>query len=298
MKILKTFFAVAIAVGFVSCGDSNNENAWHLNYSNNYTYVVNTGDSSEYVGAGAEYDLDVDLNAGLINISVSDLILGPSMSPVSLKIENTKYSISDKGAMVVSVPRFQSVVGSQSHEITSFNLTHMRRTLLYAGVISDLFTISYVVDGTYAVTAIQCSTILVGETTVTDTATGNSVEQTRPYYFYDMDLTNRTARFYIGQLSYNGNARSNNTDSYSGAASSGIVIEDIPFTISSTGVEFLATEDIVPKINGVVSPDDVIESFRASLDYRNYKLSVMFTIAKIFEVKASLNASGQIGYAD
>lgn len=238
MKFLKTTLLTLVATfALASCDTDDPEQTLQYTYSNDITYVTDISTNTSVALDGAKYVIDFDLVNGKADIEISNLRLSPLASAMTLKIEQATYrQDSETGAIVVTVPNATSVIGGSSHNIGNFKLSQSLYYIESLGQTAVYYSISYTVDGQYNVVAVQRSSFLPGTTAITSNADGSSVGNSkRTYYSYSLNREKSTATVSVYSLDYNGKYYTE------------LAFEDLPYTLSSSGININYEGDITAK---------------------------------------------------
>lgn len=278
----KLFYLAAAMAGVLvlgSCDSSDEEYVTAYNYNQNYTYVFDTESNTGSLNDGAKYGVKVDYTNQTISFEIADIKVDPAKDDIDITLRDASFKVDKDGGIVVSVPSFVSIVGGKTHNVTSFYFHHVTRTFIAINTIIDTFEISYVIDGRYAVRAVQTPCAMVGKTVLTDLSDGTEKTDTRPIYVYRLNRNTGKATFEIQGLTYNNKIYNV------------LSLEDIDYTISNRGLIFSAQGDVVPKTYTTPVTDMVIKNFSATTTFVP-QMSVSFQINDECKVNATVNGTG------
>lgn len=262
-----------------SCDSSEEEYVTAYNYNQNYSYVTDMENNTTSLNDGAKYGVKVDYTNQTISFEIADIKVDPAKDDIDIMLRDASYKVDKDGGIVVSVPSFVSIVGGKTHNVTSFYFRHVTRTFIAINTIIDTFEVSYVIDGKYAVRAVQTPCAMVGKTILTDLANGTEKTDTRPIYVYRMNRNTGKATFEIQGLTYNNKIYNV------------LTLEDIDYTISNRGLIFSAQGDVVPKTYTTPVTDMVIKNFSATTTFVP-QMSVSFRINDDCNVNATVSGTG------
>lgn len=238
MKIIKTsLLTIVAALALTSCDSGDPKQTVQYGYDNNITYVTDLTDNTTATTEAAYYIMDFDMISGKANVDISNLRLTAGGSPIRLKIEQATYG-QDKetGAIVINVPNATSTVGGTSHTISNFKLSQSMAYIQSLGQSSIYYAVSFELDGRYNVVAVQKAAYLPGSTTITRNSDGSVVNNTnRTFYSYELDRDKSTARVTAYYLDDKENIYPQ------------LAFENLPFTLTSRGIEINVEEEITAK---------------------------------------------------
>lgn len=278
-KLLYLAAAMAGVLVLGSCDSSEEEYVTAYNYNQNYSYVTDMDNNTTSLNDGAKYGVKVDYTNQTISFEIADIKVDPTKDDIDIMLRDASYKVDKDGGIVVSVPSFVSIVGGKTHNVTSFYFRHVTRTFIAINTIIDTFEVSYVIDGKYAVRAVQTPCAMVGKTILTDLTNGSEKTDTRPIYVYRMNRNTGKATFEIQGLTYNNKIYNV------------LTLEDIDYTISNRGLTFSAQGDVVPKMYTTPVTDIVIKNFSATTTFVP-QMSVSFRINDDCNVNATVNGTG------
>lgn len=278
-KLLYLVAAMAGVLVLGSCNSSEENYVTAYNYNQNYTYVLDTEGNTASLNDGARYGVRVDYTNQTISFEITDIKVDPTKDDIDIQLRDVSYKIDKDGGIVVSVPSFVSIVGGKTHNVTSFYFHHVTRTFIAINTIIDTFEISYVIDGRYAVRAVQTPCAMVGKTIMTDISNGTEKTDTRPIYVYRLNRNTGKATFEIQGMTYDNKIYNV------------LTLEDIDYTISNLGMTLRAQGDIVPKSYTTPITDMVIKNFSANTTFVP-QMSVSFRINDDCNVNATVNGTG------
>lgn len=285
-KIFGLLLAVMSLGALSACSGSDDETVINYTYNNNYTYTMNTGNNTEYIGGPASYAVKINFTKGTASIAISQLELAANLDPIKLELVDAKFEYDKYGALVVNVPVFVSTALGQSHEVTSFVFRHVSSTVPWVGIVVDSFDVSYVVDGNYVVRAVQASVMMQGQTEVTDLNNGSKSTQERPLYSYSLNRNSGKAKFTINSLAFGTTTPVE------------MRLEDVPYTINNKGIVFESTDNIVPMTYTSPMTGVVISNFKATTTFTP-TMKVDFLInnpdgVQQYKVSADVSGSGAV----
>lgn len=219
-----------------SCDSGESKQTVQYGFSNDFSYVTDLNDNSSYALEGAQYTLDFDLVNATATIDISNLRLTLGGSPIKLKIEDAAFTQNAQtGAVTVNVPNATSIVGGTTHNLSNFKMSQYMSYINALGQTAVYYTATFTVDNRYSVTAVQQAVYLPGTTTYTS-PTGEILSRSeRTYYSYTLNRENGTANVGVYALDINGKYYSQMT------------FEDLPYSVSSTGITINFEGEITAK---------------------------------------------------
>ncbi|MCM1293824.1 MAG: hypothetical protein NC230_09655 [Bacteroides sp.] len=237
MKIFKSTLLAFVAIfAMTSCNSDDPKQTVQYGFSNDFSYVTDLNAGTTQSLEGAQYIMDFDLVNGTVNIDVTNLRLTLGGTPIRLKLENVAYTQNAQtGAVVVNVPNAVSIIGGTTHNLSNFKLSQSTAYIAALGQTAIHYTASFTVDNQYSVTAVQQAVFLPGTTTYTSPAGEPLSQSNRSYYSYVLNREKSTATVTAYALELNSKYYTQ------------LTFEDLPYTVSSTGISINFQGEITAK---------------------------------------------------
>ncbi|MBD5248132.1 MAG: hypothetical protein HDS54_08225 [Barnesiella sp.] len=237
MKILKTsLVALAAAFALSSCDSDGGKETVQYTYRNNVTYVNDVANNTSVATDAATYVVEYDFVSAKAKVEIKDLRLSENATPMNLLIQNASFGYSgETGSTIITLPNAVSVVGGETHTISNFKLSQTVAYLNALGGEVTYYSISFLLDNQYTVTAVQTAAVLPG-TTIVANNDGNILETTsRPYYSYVLDSEKKTATLTAYGLRVEG------------VTYASLSFENLPYTLTPTGISINIEDDVTAK---------------------------------------------------
>lgn len=276
LKPIITSFCLAAIFALTSCLNSNSgENTWRYNIADNFTQVTDAAASTEYLATGTVYALDCDLDDATATLTVNNLRLTAGGPALSFTVKGLRYGYNNEGAFEITA---SSAIGDsqlESYQLTGLKLIMFTRTVPQVSGIATTFSISFTLDGTYAVRAIQDNAVYTGTTSVSVASTGTETSGTAPYYAYSLNVDKKTAKFIVYNLRV--------ADKYYKS----ITFDEVPFEITAGNVTISSAETLTPSVSPIDLPKPAVTAFTAKPGF-DCRMTVGFLIDGEYYISATL----------
>lgn len=257
MNLIKTsLFALAAAVMMTSCDSDDPTSTYVYQYKSDFSYVTDLQTGSTEVLDAAEYDVEFDVASGAADIVVSNLKYSSSKPATKLHIEST-FRQNEERALVVNVPSATSVAGSYTHQVTDFHLAQSAVQISAVGQMFLFYDIYYVVDGRYAVRAVQTHVVLAGSTVVTPVGSAEGKTDRQPFYSYVLNPSTSTADLVIYNLN-------DGKTTYPQ-----LLFEKLPYSVGANGVSINVTDKLTAKQSASTAKAFVINGLKLDARYNS-----------------------------
>lgn len=184
MKVLKSIIVpCALALTVSSClnsGSNESSTTYQIVSGQTFTYVIDSQTGNSEVLDGADYFIKYNWSDVNADILIRDLPL-PDGTEIDLEFTGLKYTIDKQGATVISAAN--AVDTSGDHSVTTLVVRRLDRHI-GVGLYAPVTEISFILDGRYSVRGVQNDITLIGSTTATDIASGESESEFAPIYTF------------------------------------------------------------------------------------------------------------------
>ncbi|MDE7153278.1 MAG: hypothetical protein K2O00_02385 [Muribaculaceae bacterium] len=177
MKITKFLLAALAVIGLTSCLDSDgNEQTRTDNLVQVFNLVEDTQSGKTQVVNGVSYTMEFNFTKQTINFAINGLQLSPTSPAYTLSAMNVKYEFNTKGEVLFTIPNMNNGVCT----ITNLKFRYRERSTGLQFI--PVYDITYTVNGTYNVRAVQTSTFFFGETKTSIIGTEDLFTTDKTYY--------------------------------------------------------------------------------------------------------------------
>lgn len=197
MKITKLLLGAVALLGLTSCLNDDSEQIETTTLHQVFNCVEDTQNGNTEIVTGVSYTMEFNFTKGIVNLAINGLQVSQSTPSYTIAMRDIKYTLNDKGEIVINVPSATNGVVT----VTDFKLKFRQRTMNYTVPI-PVYDITYTVNSTYKVRAVQQSTFYFGKTTTTILGTESVFDTDKIYYCVTFDPTVRKegrpqARFFM-----------------------------------------------------------------------------------------------------
>jgi hypothetical protein len=272
--------AIAMACGFCSCDDNDNEQKATQTISDAYCYIINKTNGEITHSDDLTYVIDFNYTKYTADITILNLTLPNGESYSDVKISDVPFGY-DNNWEVCSATNPTVTANGSAPQITAFKLKVYDR--LYSATLTHIpgFFVSFN-TGNYTVQSSHEPFVLLG-TTVSTPQNGEAYTSEESIYTVTLnheaataDLTITNARFHARM-----------------PEGLEMVFKDIPFNYMADGTISLAADDVIPYIGNTPYNDQYPITNLNALITPDEGMDLQFTCT-VFNIPFSVNA--KLGY--
>jgi hypothetical protein len=272
--------AIAMACGFCSCDDNDNEQKATQTISDAYCYIINKTNGEITHSDDLTYVIDFNYTKYTADITILNLTLPNGESYSDVKISDVPFGY-DNNWEVCSATNPTVTANGSAPQITAFKLKVYDR--LYSATLTHIpgFFVSFN-TGNYTVQSSHEPFVLLG-TTVSTPQNGEAYTSEESIYTVTLnheaataDLTITNARFHARM-----------------PEGLEMVFKDIPFNYMTDGTISLAADDVIPYIGNTPYNDQYPITNLNALITPDEGMDLQFTCT-VFNIPFSVNA--KLGY--
>jgi hypothetical protein len=272
--------AIAMACGFCSCDDNDNEQKATQTISDAYCYIINKTNGEITHSDDLTYVIDFNYTKYTADITILNLTLPNGESYSDVKISDVPFGY-DNNWEVCSATNPTITANGSAPQITAFKLKVYDR--LYSATLTHIpgFFVSFT-TGNYTVQSSHEPFVLLG-TTVSTPQNGEAYTSEESIYTVTLnheaataDLTITNARFHARM-----------------PEGLEMVFKDIPFNYMADGTISLAADDVIPYIGNTPYNDQYPITNLNALITPDEGMDLQFTCT-VFNIPFSVNT--KLGY--